>query len=492
MTAPVVASPATTGSSNSASYTVAVPTSTANGDLLIGVVASDFGTSAGNSFPAGWTALTTSTYDGGTDAFHVKLYARVAASEPASYTISHDNSDSVAAILRITGWDSASGIAGAIKQVAPSTTGTGTTAPSLTPFGADDLLITFHGAESSAGGSRTWTPPTGMTEQADRQSTTWASLEVNSLANPSTPSGTKVATPSASVDTGAACTISIKALGGGSGGTATPAATSTTVAAPHATPVVSDAGTPAATSTVVALPQAVPSVSDAGTPAATPAVVSLPQATPRGNATVIPAAIAVVAALPHAAVSVATGPVTLTATAAVPQASPQTAGNATAAPAPVSAVVGVPAASRSGAATASPASLAAVAALPAASPIAGGNVTATPAPVGVVAGLPAAVPKAAATVAPDVIVSTVAVPRPAVGTAVGPASIVVLARLAAAAPVAASSVTRTPGPIVTVVAVPHVSAFAEGGVRGRMGELSARLPGGVVAPETFESGGTIR
>ncbi|HWD83313.1 MAG TPA: hypothetical protein VG497_30645 [Kribbella sp.] len=215
MVAPAVASVAS-GNSNSASYAVSVPVGTADGDLLIGVVASDFGTSAGNSFPAGWTALTTSTYDGGTDAFHVKLYARVASSEPATYTISHDNSDSVAAILRITGWDSAAGIAGAVKQVAPSTTGTGTTAPSLTPFGADDLLLTFHGAESSSGGSRTWTPPTGMTEDIDRQSTVWASLEVNHLANPATPSGTKVATPSASVDTGAACTISVKATGGSS------------------------------------------------------------------------------------------------------------------------------------------------------------------------------------------------------------------------------------------------------------------------------------
>lgn len=213
MTAPVVASVAS-NNGNSASYTVAVPTGTANGDLLIGVVASDFGTSAGNSFPAGWTALTTSTYDPGTNLMHVKLYARVAASEPVNYTISHDSSDSVAAILRVTGWDSASGIGSAIGQVAPSAT---ITAPTITPFGGQDLLLTFHGGENSAGGARTWTPPAGMTESVDRQSTIWQSLEVNWLASPSSPSGAQTPTPSAAIDTAGSCTLTIAPVGGGGG-----------------------------------------------------------------------------------------------------------------------------------------------------------------------------------------------------------------------------------------------------------------------------------
>lgn len=212
-TAPVVAN-VTSANSNSAGYPVNVPPGTVNGDLLIGAVASDFGTFAGNAFGTGWTELTTSEYNGGTNAFHVGLWARVASSEPASYTVSHDSSDSVAAILRITGWDSASGISG-IVQVAPSTTGTGTTAPSAVPGGTDSLLLTFHGAETSAGGARTWTPPSGMTELVDRQSTTWTTLEVNRLSGPSNPSGTKVATPSASVDTGAACTLIINAPSSG-------------------------------------------------------------------------------------------------------------------------------------------------------------------------------------------------------------------------------------------------------------------------------------
>ena len=215
MAAPTVATSAS-GSSNSASYTVAVPTGTANNDLLIGVCANDFGTFAGNSFPAGWTALSTSTYDGGTNGFHLGLWGRIAASEPANYSISHDSSDSVAAILRITGWDLASGLAGAIFQVAPNTADFGVTAPSVANGGTDTLLLTFHGGEDgTSGGARTWTPPSGMTEVIDRQSTTWASLEVNYLQNPTNPSGTRAATPSASVTLGAAASIVIKAAGGG-------------------------------------------------------------------------------------------------------------------------------------------------------------------------------------------------------------------------------------------------------------------------------------
>lgn len=216
MTAPAVAAVAS-ADNNSVNYSVSVPAGTVDGDLLVGVVASDWGTDAGNAFPAAWGKLATSSYSAGTNAFHVALYTRVAASEPATYTVAHDGSGSVAAILRVTGWDSTAGLAGAVKEVAPSTTGTGTTAPSIVPFGVDDLLLTFHGAEITGSGARTWTPPSGMTEDVDRQSTVWTSLEVNHLANPSNPSGAMVATPSASVDTGAACTISIKAAGSGAG-----------------------------------------------------------------------------------------------------------------------------------------------------------------------------------------------------------------------------------------------------------------------------------
>lgn len=216
MTAPDVVGIAS-ATNDSIAFPVNVPAGTTDGDLLIAVVASDWNTDAANSFPTpAWTKLTTSSYSGGTDAWHTALYARVASSEPASYTVGLGTSSAnVAAIMRITGWDSAGGIAGAVKEVAPVITGTGTTAPSIVPWGTDDLLLTFHGGEFSGSAARTWLPPAGMTEILDLQSTVWTSLEINTLANPSNPSGSKVATPSTGTDNGVGCTISIKSASGG-------------------------------------------------------------------------------------------------------------------------------------------------------------------------------------------------------------------------------------------------------------------------------------
>lgn len=219
MTAPLVAGVAS-NDGDSISFPVSVPAGTADLDLLIGVVSSDWGADSANAFPTpAWTKLTTSSYSGGTDAWHTAIYARIASSEPASYTVSlAPSSGNVAAILRITGWDSAAGIAGAVKEVAPVAVVGGVTtlaAPSIVPAGGDDLLITFHGGEASGSGARTWTQPPGMSEQLDRQSTIWTSLEVSILDSPSNPSGTKTATVSATIDNGAACTISIKAVAGG-------------------------------------------------------------------------------------------------------------------------------------------------------------------------------------------------------------------------------------------------------------------------------------
>ena len=217
MAAPDVAAVASANSTTN-DVVVAVPAGTTNGDLLIAVNASDWSSFANNDVPAafktgtGGITLGTSDYDAGTDGFHMALGARIANSEPANYTFPvGPASGNVAAILRITGHDSTPVIA----QVAPSTTGSGAQAPSIVPNGSDDLLLTFHGAETTSGGSRTWTPPTGMTEVVDRQEDIWTFLLVAKLQNPSNPSGIKTATPSSGIDNGVGCTISIKAAAAG-------------------------------------------------------------------------------------------------------------------------------------------------------------------------------------------------------------------------------------------------------------------------------------
>jgi len=212
----VVASVATVASGNgTGNYTVNVPASTANGDLLIAVNASDWSTLALEDVPAGFTTLTTSRYDGGTNAVHVALGYRIASSEPANYTFAGGGgSDSAGCLLRITGHQSTP----TIVQVAPTAfvAGSGATvAPTITPNGTDDLLLCFAVADgANGGGTLTWTAPSGMTEHIDVQSTTFTTLTVASLQSPSSPSGTKTFTPSAAHDKGACCTISIKSAAG--------------------------------------------------------------------------------------------------------------------------------------------------------------------------------------------------------------------------------------------------------------------------------------
>lgn len=224
MSAGVATVTSNTGTGN---YLVNVPASTANGDLLIAVNASDWSTLALEDVPAGFTGLTTSRYDGGTNAIHIALGYRIASSEPANYTFAGGGgSDSAGALVRITGHDSTP----VIVQIAPTSfvAGSGATnAPSLNPNSTDDLLICIGVADgANGGGALTWTAPSGMTEHIDVQSSTFTSLTVASLQSPSTPSGVKTFTPSAAHDKGACCTISIKSAAGG----ATPTPTRPVVA----------------------------------------------------------------------------------------------------------------------------------------------------------------------------------------------------------------------------------------------------------------------
>lgn len=198
---------------------VPVPAGTTNGDLLVAVHASDWGTLASHPVPAGFTALSTSSYDGGSNNLHIAIGYRVASAEPASYTFANTDADAVCAILRVTGHDTTPTIA----QVAAAGFALNTTAvaaPSITPNGANDLLLTFYIAEAGFAGATSFTAPAGMTEQVDLQSTSWTTLAIDSLASPSSPSGTKTATFSSASQQGAggpgAATISIKSAAGAS------------------------------------------------------------------------------------------------------------------------------------------------------------------------------------------------------------------------------------------------------------------------------------
>lgn len=215
MTAQVVT--VASGNGTGSAYSVTKPSGTVNGDLLIAAAASDWGTLAASTVPTGFTALTTSDFDGGLNAVHLALGYKIASGEGASYSFPVGASaDHVAALLRIDGHDPA----GVISQVAPVTISSGSgaiAAPSITTGRTDDLLLCFgvvDGAGGGSGGAIAWTVTgAGLAEQIDRQSGSWTSLGVGSLQDPSTPSGTKtLVTAPTGHGAGCAATISIKSI----------------------------------------------------------------------------------------------------------------------------------------------------------------------------------------------------------------------------------------------------------------------------------------
>lgn len=178
------------------------PTGTVAGDLLIAIHGSDQdGSLAAMTAPSGWTLIGSSSSF--TTAGFIKVWSKVAtSSEPSSYTFADDASaDAVLGIVCIA--------AGTYKSSAPFTTGptfTGSNgatnlhaAPSVTAVGGG-LLVTGHFGGTSTNGTRSYIPPSGMTERVDVAPSGWVVLEVNTLAVAADgATGTKTAVCSSSI-----------------------------------------------------------------------------------------------------------------------------------------------------------------------------------------------------------------------------------------------------------------------------------------------------
>ena len=237
----------------------------------------------------------------------------------------------------------------------------------------------------------------------------------------------------ASSDDAFTVTLSLRPTSSGDA-TAAPAVTATTVAAPQATPAVSDTAEPAAIATTVSAPQASSSVSDTGAPAATAATVALPQATISAGATVTPATITAAVTLPSSDRNIGAGPGVLVAAAALPQATPQAGGNATVAPAQIVTTAAMSQAVPIGAAAASPARIVTFAAAPTAIPTV--HDVAIPGVLTVVAGLQ----------------------QPSILSGAGPAPIAALSTLLPPG----ESISAGPTQIASVVTLPLSAAIDEG------------------------------
>lgn len=189
----VVAAASQKGTTTNLSVTK--PTGTADKDKLIGFQATDAGTYSQLTAPAGFNLLT--GLDKGTDALHFKLWEKTAASEGSSYSFGNGNgNDGIIILVAVRGADlntahwfynTPAWTANSTSRVADSLTGA-----------QPGALLLCSAVVDMNNTAATYTPPSGMTEQADVQSNTWTAMSVASLLAPPDPTGTKTFTVSSS------------------------------------------------------------------------------------------------------------------------------------------------------------------------------------------------------------------------------------------------------------------------------------------------------
>ena len=202
------ASATTTG----ATLTITKPSGVATNDVLIASIGLT-PSSVAITPPAGWT-LVRRTDNAGPTSNSMAVYSRVAgASEPASYAWGVSGASfTVGGVQAFTGVDTATPIDVENGQSTASATTHAT--PGVTTSLANTLVVTSHAFASS----RTWTPPSGMTESFDRpsgaNSATGMSIEGNrGLQAVAGVTGTKTATAAGNADAGNTHILALKPSG---------------------------------------------------------------------------------------------------------------------------------------------------------------------------------------------------------------------------------------------------------------------------------------
>lgn len=188
---PTVGNTATGFTSNGTTVVVNKPSGVVDNDLLIAVIGHDTNTTPSVTPPAGWTAIRNDV-DSGTNG-GIWSYYKVAASEGASYTFTAGSSGRlVGHILQITGFDATTPIDASNGQV--NSAATSVVAPSVTTL-VDNTLLLFLGAINA---TATFTPPSGMTEITDSNTTNMAVETASGTVATAGSTGTRTATASTS------------------------------------------------------------------------------------------------------------------------------------------------------------------------------------------------------------------------------------------------------------------------------------------------------
>jgi hypothetical protein len=187
-------SSAATSGSGPTTITIAKPSGTASGDVLIAGISFETGTDETSiTVPSGWTLV--HRVDNSKDA-GLAVYRTVAGgSEPASYAWTFAQSRSLSGgIMAFTGVDNTTPIDVESGQATAQNTTHAT--PTVTTTQANTVLVTHFAMPQNA----TWTPPTGMTEQYDVPETSRGdSLEGDTMTQAAAgATGAKTATASTS------------------------------------------------------------------------------------------------------------------------------------------------------------------------------------------------------------------------------------------------------------------------------------------------------
>jgi hypothetical protein len=173
-TAPTVRSTATANNGP-----VTTPVGTAAGDVIVLVYAADTGNMSAMTFPSGFTEISATT--NGTAAGHLKIATKTAtASEPTSYTVGTPLDASIR-LDAITIQNADTAVAPVVAAVKTASSSTSHAAPSVTPTGSNDLLLSVAAINTGASvGSASWTAPNGMTELTDSLVDGWLTSTVAS------------------------------------------------------------------------------------------------------------------------------------------------------------------------------------------------------------------------------------------------------------------------------------------------------------------------
>lgn len=154
-----------------------VTTGIQNGDLMVAFI-NDTSAVAGASVsaptPTGWTQIASIS-----KSYEVtRVYMKIAASEPASYSWVVASGVGSAATGAIAAWyDPAHSTTPALDLISSAQdSGVNHSTPSITTTKANALLVALFGLARSSGNN--WTPPAGMTERVDRQVANHASIEI--------------------------------------------------------------------------------------------------------------------------------------------------------------------------------------------------------------------------------------------------------------------------------------------------------------------------